>query len=289
VLKAIAKEPGQRYASTEEMAEDLRRFLGDRPIKARRTSLTERTWRWVRRNPVVATAAGLATAALTAAAVLGCVLAIQQHKAAERIEEKQHETFAALSQVRQEKQQTQAALEEAEKQKRTAERLSATYALGQGISLCERGDLPLGLLWLTRSLEIAPEHAPELQHAIRANLAAWKRELRPLKALLKHEDAVWAIAYSPPDGELVLTGGWDKQARLWNAHTGALVGSPMPHEGYIWSVAFSRDGHRAAFGGNGGAQIWDVAKRVLLSKVHQGTKSVGALAFSPDGAEPLHR
>ena len=36
VLKAIAKEPGQRYASSEQMAEDLRRFLADKPVLARR-------------------------------------------------------------------------------------------------------------------------------------------------------------------------------------------------------------------------------------------------------------
>src|SRR5262249_56403626 len=50
VLKAMAKEPGQRYLSAGGLAEDLTRFLADRPIKARRSSLSERTWRWVRRN-----------------------------------------------------------------------------------------------------------------------------------------------------------------------------------------------------------------------------------------------
>ena len=42
VLKAIDKDPKQRYASTEAMAEDLRRFLDDEPIQARRTSAIER-------------------------------------------------------------------------------------------------------------------------------------------------------------------------------------------------------------------------------------------------------
>ncbi len=59
VLKAMAKRPADRYVTAEEMAEDLRRFLADRPIQARRTSWREKAWRWCRRNPAVA---GLTTA-----------------------------------------------------------------------------------------------------------------------------------------------------------------------------------------------------------------------------------
>jgi serine/threonine protein kinase/WD40 repeat protein len=51
VLKAIAKEPNRRYATADALAEDLRRFLADRPILARRTSYAGYAWRWVRRNP----------------------------------------------------------------------------------------------------------------------------------------------------------------------------------------------------------------------------------------------
>ena len=36
VLKAIERNPAERYASAGELAEDLRRFLEDRPIRARR-------------------------------------------------------------------------------------------------------------------------------------------------------------------------------------------------------------------------------------------------------------
>jgi serine/threonine protein kinase len=69
VLKAIAKEPRQRYLSAEALAEDLRRFLADRPVKARRTSGPERLWRWGRRNPALA----VSLSSLFLVLALGCI------------------------------------------------------------------------------------------------------------------------------------------------------------------------------------------------------------------------
>jgi serine/threonine protein kinase/WD40 repeat protein len=51
VLKAIDKDPQRRYHSADALAEDLRRFLADEPIQARRTRWHERARRWCRRNP----------------------------------------------------------------------------------------------------------------------------------------------------------------------------------------------------------------------------------------------
>jgi WD40 repeat protein len=60
ILKATAKEARLRYQSADEMCEDLRRFLADRPIRARRSAAWEHAWRWCRRNPVVAGLSALA-------------------------------------------------------------------------------------------------------------------------------------------------------------------------------------------------------------------------------------
>jgi eukaryotic-like serine/threonine-protein kinase len=54
VHKAMARDPSARYQTVAAMAEDLRLFLQDRPIEARRSTPIERTWRWCRRNKVVA-------------------------------------------------------------------------------------------------------------------------------------------------------------------------------------------------------------------------------------------
>jgi hypothetical protein len=69
VLKCIAKDPLQRYRSASELADDLRRFLADEPIKARRESWLESAWRWLRRNPAVATLSALVLVLLVVLAV----------------------------------------------------------------------------------------------------------------------------------------------------------------------------------------------------------------------------
>src|SRR5262249_22251571 len=50
-LKCLAKQPHRRYLSAEALADDLDRFLTDRPIRARRTPLWERGLKWARRRP----------------------------------------------------------------------------------------------------------------------------------------------------------------------------------------------------------------------------------------------
>jgi WD40 repeat protein len=68
VLKAINKEPGGRYQTAAELADDLSEFLAGRPVRARRTSIWERTAKWVKRQPTIA--------ALMAAILLALVAGI---------------------------------------------------------------------------------------------------------------------------------------------------------------------------------------------------------------------
>jgi len=62
VLKAIACDPEDRYQAAADLAEDLRRFLDDKPLLARRTTAVEHAWRWCRRNRLTA---ALSATALT--------------------------------------------------------------------------------------------------------------------------------------------------------------------------------------------------------------------------------
>jgi tetratricopeptide (TPR) repeat protein len=73
VLKALEKNPSDRYATAQELAGDLERHLKDEPIRARRPGVRVRLAKWTRRHkPLVA---NLATAgALLVAALVGLAL-----------------------------------------------------------------------------------------------------------------------------------------------------------------------------------------------------------------------
>src|SRR5262249_41366843 len=60
-LKCLAKDPARRYPTAGALADDLQCWLDSRPIQARRVGVPERTWRWCRRNPTLASAIGAAT------------------------------------------------------------------------------------------------------------------------------------------------------------------------------------------------------------------------------------
>jgi serine/threonine protein kinase len=83
LLKAMAKGPADRYATARELADDLQRFLENRPIRARRPTLLERAARWGRRHRplVVSGVLLLLTAAL---ALLVTTLLIAREHAATR-------------------------------------------------------------------------------------------------------------------------------------------------------------------------------------------------------------
>lgn len=81
ILKGLSKDPEKRYQSGQQIADDLRLFLLDRPIQARRVTWIEKTISWCRRNPAVT---GLAMVLLMAVALLATFFAINRALSSER-------------------------------------------------------------------------------------------------------------------------------------------------------------------------------------------------------------
>ena len=92
VLKAMATDPGHRYQTAGELADDLKRFLEDRPVFARRTAAPVRLWRWCRRNRAVAALTGTALALLVAVAVVASIGYFHTSRALDRLSTEQERT-----------------------------------------------------------------------------------------------------------------------------------------------------------------------------------------------------
>ena len=78
VLMALRKEPERRYASVEQLSEDIRRSLEDLPVTARKDTFSYRTAKFVRRHKAGAAAAGFVLLTL----VVGVAAVVRQAKIA---------------------------------------------------------------------------------------------------------------------------------------------------------------------------------------------------------------
>ncbi len=73
-LKCLEKEPARRYATAQALAEELDRFLENKPIQARPVSAAGKAWKWCQRRPALA---GL-SAALVLTLMAGLTVALWQ-------------------------------------------------------------------------------------------------------------------------------------------------------------------------------------------------------------------
>jgi WD40 repeat protein len=259
-LKCLQKDAKKRYASAEELSDDLHRFLEGEPVRARPVGALGRLIRWARRRPAVA--ALLALVVLITAVGAGMVTW-------KWLEAKSalHRAVVAEAEAR----------ETAKEEQKRACRL----ALDRGLTLCEAGETGRGLLWLAHALKIAPPDADDLQRIIRINLASWSEYVHPLRACLEHDDTVTASVWAG-NGKVVVTGCRDKKARVWHAATGKLLHT-LEHPGSVLAVACSPDGQTVVTGcGDKNARLWSIASGEQIGKSLRHARPVNVVAFSPD-------
>ncbi|MCP4175472.1 MAG: hypothetical protein GY758_32395, partial [Fuerstiella sp.] len=77
-LKCLEKDAGRRYATADELVDELGRYLNGEPIHARPIGKLERGWRWCKRKPALAGLSALAMVLLLTLGIGGPLVALQQ-------------------------------------------------------------------------------------------------------------------------------------------------------------------------------------------------------------------
>jgi hypothetical protein len=266
VLKAIAKEPEHRYATAAALAEDLKRFVEDKPIQARRVGQVERLWRWCRRNRAIASLLAAVALLLIAVTAVAVTFAAYQSKANRDLSD---------------------ALDEAERNHREAELRAASVAVDLDLKYCEDRAVEYGVLRLARTLGTLPPHAKELRLCVEMNLLAWSQDLQPRGPTFEYDGAETCRELSP-DGLTVLTGGADGTARLWDAFTAEVRATLRGHRGNIASIAFSQNGRVAmTVGEDRTVRLWDAINGKARAVTAKQPRPIQKALLSPDGRRLL--
>jgi eukaryotic-like serine/threonine-protein kinase len=285
ITKAIARDPAMRYATAAELAEDLRRYVEDRPIRARRVSSAERFARWCRRNKVLATSIGVAGAALLAVAVLALLFAENQRRLSAQQSLRLAEQTQATDKITRLVGDLDRRGKALESSLTESNRRLAMLNFERGQIAFEKGQIGPGMIWTIESLRLATEANDNAgRHLALANLSAWRRRYVIPKAVFSFGVEVRSVALSP-DGKSIVTGGADKTARRWEVATGQPIGKPIVHSAPVSYVAFSPDGKTIWTGciDDKTARRWDAATGEPIGAPLEHSGLGCGAAFSPDG------
>lgn len=260
-LKCLHKEPARRYATAQELADDLGRFLRDEPIAARPAAGWEKAWRWGRRKPALATAL-----------LLLLVVAIGSPIAAVRINQaRRHadESRANEAQLRIQAEQ----LTGQSRQRLYAARISVTA------KALEDGDVQRARQLLNG---LRPQPGEEDLRGFEWNYL-WQRCHLEALIFTGHTGRVLTVAYAP-DGKTIASAGDDQVIRLWNPTNGVEQAQLHGHTDSVSQVAFSPDGTMlGSVSADRTFRLWSMTNMGEVRIVWQDTNSLRRIAFSPDG------
>lgn len=253
ILKAIDKDPDGRYASAAAMAEDLRRFLVDEPIRARQASSIERYARWARRNPVVAGLGG----ALTVFLVIATVVAILAAGWFAQLADRERRAADAERLAKQEASRRAAAegVARAEAEKAHAAALAETYnAVLSEVKALRAGHAPgwrdAALSELARLAAMRTPRRDPVELRAEAVACLGEFDVQEVAHLDSSRGVVWSLDFSH-DSRLLATATPDGSVDFWDIpglrHAGHLGGVTSMHpterpKGNEGTIRFLPDG-----------------------------------------------